>query len=84
MCREAKLAFMAVFLKQLYKNENILFLFANTGKEREETLHFLNQLDTKFNLGIVWLESKVNPIKGKGTTYKVVNFQTASRNGEPF
>jgi len=77
-------AFMAVFLKEFYKNENILFLFANTGKEREETLYFLNQLDTKFDLGIVWLESKVNPIKGKGTNYKVVNFKNASREGEPF
>lgn len=76
--------FMAVYLKELYKNENLLFLYANTGKERQETLDFLNQLDTNFDLGIVWLEAKVNPIKGKGTTYKIVDYDTCSKNGEPF
>lgn len=77
-------AFMAVYLKERYPNRKLLFVFANTGKEKEETLLFLNQLDNHFNLGIVWLEAKVNPTKGKGTTYKKVNYKTASRNGEPF
>lgn len=77
-------AFMAVFLKERYRNRKMLFLFANTGKEKEETLIFLNKLDKHFGLGVVWLEAKVNPEKGKGTTYKVVDFKTASRNGQPF
>jgi hypothetical protein len=75
---------MAVYLRELYKDREMLFLFANTGKEKEETLIFLNQLDQHFNLGIVWLEAKVNPLKGKGTSFKVVDFKTASRNGKPF
>ena len=77
-------AFMAIFLKERFADRQLLFLFANTGKEKEETLVFLNNLDNHFNLGIVWLEAKVNPKKGKGTTYKIVDFKTASRNGEPF
>jgi len=35
--------FMAVFLKERYPNKNILFCFANTGKENEETLIFFVQ-----------------------------------------
>lgn len=77
-------AFMAIYLKELYKDENLLFVYANTGKERLETLEFLHGLDTHFNLAIVWLEAKVNPAKGKGTTYKVVDYETCSKNGEPF
>lgn len=77
-------AFMAVYLKELYPKRDLIFVFANTGKEKEETLIFLNKLDLNFNLNIVWLEAKVNPKKGKGTTYKIVDFETASRKGEPF
>lgn len=35
-------------------------------------------------LGIFWLEANVRPAKGQGTTYRHVDFETASRNGEPF
>jgi hypothetical protein len=77
-------AFMAVFLKERFKDREMLCVFANTGKEREETLIFLDRLDKQFNLNLVWLEAKVNPEKGKGTTFKVVDFESASRNGEPF
>lgn len=79
-------AFMAQLLKELpkYKEYEKLFVFANTGKEKEETLEFINRCDKEWNLNIVWIEAKVIHEKGKGTTYKIVDFKTASRNGEPF
>ena len=77
-------AFMAVFCKEYYKDDNLLIIFANTGKEREETLEFVDKCDKHFGLGVVWLETRVNPKKGVGVDYKVVDFKTASRNGEPF
>lgn len=77
-------AFMAVFCKEYYKDDNVLVIFANTGKEREETLEFVDKCDKHFNLGVVWLEANVTPEKGKGTDYTQVTFETASRNGEPF
>ena len=77
-------AFMARFIKEYYKNDALLFVFANTGKENEETLDFVNKCDKEFSLNVVWLEASVNPEKGKGTGYKVVDYKTASRNGEPF
>lgn len=77
-------AFMAIYLRTLYPERKILFVFANTGKEKEETLIFIKKLDEKWKLGIVWVEAKVTMEKGVGTTYKLVDFETASRNGQPF
>jgi len=79
-------AFMSQFINNYskYNDFDKIFVFANTGKEREETLEFVNKCDKKFGLNIVWLEAKVNKQKNVGTSYKIVNFETASRNGEPF
>ena len=79
-------AFMGKFLSvyEKYKNFDKVFMFANTGKEKEETLQFIDRCDKEWNLNVVWLEAKINKEKGVGTTYKIVNFETASRNGDPF
>ena len=79
-------AFMAKLIFELpkYKNFKKLVVFANTGKEKEETLKFVNESDKAFILDVVWIEADVNHKKGKGTDYKVVSFETAKRNGEPF
>ncbi len=50
------------------------FVFANTGEENEETLNFVNRCDKEWNLGVVWIEAKVNPESGKGTRHKIVNY----------
>jgi len=69
--------FMALDLKQKYPD--IVFLFQNTGAERHETYEYLNRCDKAFNLNIVWLEyTKELPL------FKVVSYETASRNNEPF
>ena len=44
-------AFMAAFCKEYYKDDNVLVIFANTGREREETLEFVDKCDKHFNLG---------------------------------
>jgi hypothetical protein len=62
----------------------ISVVFANTGQEHEETLKFVERCDREFGFGVVWIEAVVNPQKGKGIRHRVVNFDTASRNGEPF
>jgi 3'-phosphoadenosine 5'-phosphosulfate sulfotransferase (PAPS reductase)/FAD synthetase len=66
------------------KYQNVIYVFLNTGKEVEKTLQFVNKCDKEWNLKVVWLEAKVINEKGKGTSYKIVDFETASRNGEPF
>jgi hypothetical protein len=78
-------AFMTKYLVDKYKNElDIHIVFANTGKEREETLEFVNECDTRWNLGVVWIEAKVIHEENVGTTFNLVDFKMASRNGEPF
>ena len=67
-----------------YSNFEKLFVFANTGKEREETLEFVDKVDREFKLNLVWVEAEIQKTKGKGTKYKIVDFKTASRGGEPF
>ena len=77
-------AFLAKYMKEHPYYKNCIFVFMNTGKEREETLQFADKCDKEFGLNLVYLEALVNNEKGKGTTYTIVDFETASRNGEPF
>lgn len=79
-------AFMTKFLLEYPKFKDIekVVCFANTGKEFPKTLDFVNECDKRWKLNIVWLEAKVNPEKGKGTTFNIVDYESASRNGEPF
>lgn len=64
--------------------DEIVVAFANTAQEREETLVFGHRCDQEFDFGTVWVEAVVDPEKGAGTRHRVVTFETASRNGEPF
>lgn len=54
--------------------------FANTGKEEEATLEFVRDCEKFWNVPITWIE--YDPEKERN--YKIVDFKTASRNGEPF
>lgn len=78
-------AYMAQrLIKEYGATHEIIALFANTGQEAEETLEFVDRCDREFNLNLIWIEADVNPEHGKGTQAKIVDFQTASRKGEPF
>jgi hypothetical protein len=67
-----------------HKYKTIYVVFANTGQEHEYTLRFINLCDIVFGFNTVWIEAVVDPEKGKGTSFRVVNHNSASRNGEPF
>lgn len=58
--------------------DNFIILFQNTGREVQETLDFINECDKRWGLNIVWLEYRPN------NEFAVVDYNTASRNGEPF
>jgi len=53
--------------------------FANTGKEEEATLRFIDRCSKEWNVNIDWVEYTNDEPK-----FKKVTFETASRNGEPF
>ena len=79
-------AFMSQYIvnSSKYDNYDKLFIFANTGKERQETLDFINECDTQWNLNIIWLEAKIDETKGVGTSYNIVDYKTADRTGVVF
>lgn len=78
-------AYMAIMLVKKYSDVfDFIFIFCNTGEENEATLEFVHKLEVEFNLPIVWLESVTHHGERKSSSHKVVNYQTASRNGEPF
>jgi 3'-phosphoadenosine 5'-phosphosulfate sulfotransferase (PAPS reductase)/FAD synthetase len=56
-----------------------LVCFANTGKEDEATLRFVRECAARWFVPIHWVEYR-NDERG----YALVDFDTASRNGEPF
>ena len=59
--------------------DEAIVCFANTGKEDEATLQFVDDCSKNWSVPIVWLEYRLDDPK-----YAVVDFHTASRNGEPF
>ena len=51
-------------------------LFANTGREREETLAFVRECGERWGVAITWLE------RPAGGGFRVVTPDTAAREGE--
>ena len=75
---------MALMMPKLYPNHNIIYAMANTSKEREESLRFMNECDKHFKLNITWIEAEINQEKRKGTDFKITTFKDLKRNGELF
>ena len=62
--------------------DDCIVTFANTGKEEEATLWFVERCSKEWDVPIVWLEYQwAEETKDR---FKVVDFDTAARNGEPF
>lgn len=59
-------------------------VFANTGEEHEETLEFVHKCDEWFGFDTTWVESVVHHNERRGSTHKIVDHETASRDGGPF
>ena len=69
--------------------DNVKVLFQNTGKERPETLDFIHECETRWDVDLVWLEYRYDIERGGGhadpKTFAIqVDYESASRNGEPF
>lgn len=57
--------------------DDVVVAFANTGKEREETLRFVYECGSRWNVHIRWLEYRLDG-------FEEVGFNSASRDGLPF
>lgn len=64
--------------------DDILIVFANTGQENEQTLEFINNCDVYFNFKTVWIEAVQYHGERKAPNFKIVDFKSAARRGEPF
>ena len=58
--------------------------FANTGQENEQTLEFVDRVQRFADVPVVWVEAVVNHGFRTSSSHRIVTFDTASRNGEPF
>lgn len=71
---------------------DVKVVFCNTGKERPETLDFVERCSAEWGVPMVWLEYRYDganydapkPRAVEGHSFAVVDYATASRNGEPF
>ncbi len=68
---------------------NVRAVFANTGKEHEKTLAFIREIQRRWQVPIAWVEYVYRAdarggIRDPRNTYRVVDYDTASRRGEPF
>src|SRR5262249_51915872 len=59
--------------------DDVVVCFANTGKEREETLRFVHECATRWGVKVHWIEWR-NYDPG----FEEVGYSSAARNGEPF
>lgn len=74
--------------------DDLIVTFANTGREVEETLEFVRECGDRWGVPIRWVEYRqtdgpiVKPTQGRKLIgchgFAEVDFDTASRNGEPF
>jgi 3'-phosphoadenosine 5'-phosphosulfate sulfotransferase (PAPS reductase)/FAD synthetase len=62
--------------------DDSVVLFANTGKEDDATLEFVRDCGEHWGVPITWLEWQ--DAEEAQHRFKVVDFSSASRNGEPF
>lgn len=73
----------AYMLRQVLENNedlsDLVVTFANTGKEHPATLEFVQECAERWSVPIVWLE-----FRDDEAGFAVVDYATASRQGEPF
>jgi len=74
---------MAIMLPKWFPNHNIIYGMANTSKEREESLSFMNECDKYFDLNMTWIEAEFHG-KRIGVTPKIATYENLKRNGEIF
>lgn len=62
--------------------DDVRVLFANTGKEMPQTLDFVQECSERWSVPVTWLEYRDHETQAE--RWRVVDYASASRNGEPF
>lgn len=61
---------------------DVVVAFANTGREMPQTLDFVRDCGERWGVPILWVEYV--PAEEVANRWRIVTYETASRNGEPF
>lgn len=73
-----------MILDEIGGSKECVVTFANTGCEHPDTLRFVDACDREWGFNTVWLEAVIHEEQGRGVTHKIVSYETAARDGEPF
>ena len=72
--------FKALKIKEWHPNHNIIFAMANTSKEHQASLIFMNECDEYFGIGINWIEAIINQQPDNILKKWLKSFQKSSKN----
>ena len=67
-------------LVEHYGKENCIILFANTGKENEETYHFVSDCAKNWNYDIIWIEAIFQNYDGSKSQRDCIGFKVVNEN----
>lgn len=67
-----------------YKDFQKIYVFANTGMERPETIQFLKDIETYWELPLVKVEGVYSNVMGVGVGCKIVDWDTLNMTGIPY
>ena len=78
---------LRLWLLGYFPNTRFIITFANTGREHEKTLEFINNCSLRwqelYGHSVVWLEAVVH-FGRLPSSHKIVSYETACRDGEVF
>lgn len=67
-----------------YKDFEKVYVFANTGMERPETIQFLKDIETFWKIPLIKVEGVYSEIMGVGIGYNIVEWDDLNMNGKPY
>lgn len=76
-------ALMAYKIREWYPNHNIVFVFANTGKEHIKSLEFLKNIDEYYNLKLNYIQADINKKRGSNS-YQSLKYHQLDKEGIVF
>jgi hypothetical protein len=66
-------------LVEYYGRENCIIVFANTGKENEETYKFVQDCSEKWQYEIIWIEATFEKYTGEKSQRDCINFKIVNK-----
>lgn len=67
-----------------YKDFEKIYVFANTGKERPETIDFLKNIEKVWKIPLVKIEGVYSKIMGTGVGFKIVDWDDLDMSGRVY